>query len=181
MKKLSPLLALALLPIAAFGEPRVEIERVGEVIKIDAAIPVAANSVVAWEVLTDYNRLADFVPGMQSSRVVSAPGASIKVEQRGETGFFIWQFPVEVVLEIEEDPTRRIRFKSVSGNLNMRGAWQVFARANETCLEYSASMETGFCVPPVIGAAIIRRDVKRKLEGVEQEMVRRSRESKEQR
>lgn len=116
-----------------------------------------------------------------SSRVVSAPGASIKVEQRGETGFFIWQFPVEVVLEIEEDPTRRIRFKSVSGNLNMRGAWQVFARANETCLEYSASMETGFCVPPVTGAAIIRRDVKRKLGGVAQEMVRRSRELKEQR
>jgi hypothetical protein len=55
---------------------------------------------------------------------------------------------VEVVLEIEEDPTRRIRFKSVSGIMNMRGAWQVFARANEIRLEYSASMGTGLWVPP---------------------------------
>jgi hypothetical protein len=71
----------------------VEVERVGEVIKINAAIPVAANSVVAWEVLTDYNRLADFVPGMQSSRVVSAPGASIRVEQEARRDFSSGSFP----------------------------------------------------------------------------------------
>jgi hypothetical protein len=112
-------------------------------------------------VLTDYNHLADFVPDMRSCRIVSAPGMPLQVEQKSETGFLIWRFPIEVVLRIEEQPQQFITSKTIWGNVkNTQGEWRIRRSARETQLEYSAAMELDFWVPPIIGAAIIRRDVR---------------------
>ena len=43
-------------------------------IDIVAFVDVPADAAVAWSVLTDYNKLADFVPDMHVSRVISKPG-----------------------------------------------------------------------------------------------------------
>ncbi|MGH8727776.1 MAG: SRPBCC family protein [Burkholderiales bacterium] len=82
---------------------------------MDAVISVAVEPDLAWAVLTDYNHPADFVPDLLLSRVIGHE--PLHVEQKGETGFLIWRFPIEVVFEIEERPPRAIGFKSVSGNL----------------------------------------------------------------
>ncbi len=59
----------------------------------------------------------------------------------------------------------------------MRGEWRITETESEVELGYSAMMETDFWIPPIIGAAIIRRDVQRQIEGVAKEMLdRKSRE-----
>lgn len=82
----------------------------------------------------------------------------LQVEQKGETGFLIWRFPIEVVRQIEE---QLITFKTIWGNVkNMQGEWRIRGSARETQLEYSAAMELDFSAPPIFGTAIIRRDVR---------------------
>jgi carbon monoxide dehydrogenase subunit G len=157
------------------GETLINVERVGEAIKITATTSVAVAPHLAWKVLTDYDRLADFVPDMHSSRVVSGPGGPLKVEQKGETDFLGWSFPIEVVLELQEDPERVIAFKSVSGNVrSMEGVWRVVESDDGVTVQYSATMETGFWIPPLIGPAMIENDVRRKVDAVAREMTRRA-------
>ena len=73
------LLALCLLSFSAeaLAARDGRIARDAETIRIDARLQVNAHHHIAWQVLTDYDNLARFVPGLTSSRIVSEPGAPL--------------------------------------------------------------------------------------------------------
>ena len=130
---------------------------------------------VAWQVLTDYNNLASFVPGMRSSRLVSAPGEPLLLEQKGESGLLLFRVPIEVVSRVEEAPLNTIRFQSIGGNLtNQRGEWALERHDHATRVSYLANITPGFPLPPLIGPAIVSRDVGIMVESVAREMLRRA-------
>ena len=171
------LLALCLLWFSAeaSAEQDVRIARDAETIRIDARLLVDAHHHIAWEVLTDYNHLARFVPGLTSSRIVSAPGAPLLLKQTGRSGLLLLTVPVEVVVRIEETSLEAIRFFAVSGTLKSKsGEWRIEAQNDATLLIYQASIVPGFWVPPLIGTAVMAQDVRNKLAGVASEMVRRA-------
>ncbi|RPI47905.1 MAG: hypothetical protein EHM59_02705 [Betaproteobacteria bacterium] len=174
----SCILAAAALALAA-DELEVRVERKRDVFLVQAAVPVAVDPATAWQVLTDYNRLAEFVPDMRVSRVVSAPGEPILLEQHGESGFLFFRTEIRVVLRIEEDPLRRIVFRSVGGNIErMQGEWRVVRDADAIRLSYRAEIEPEFWVPPLLGDAILKGHVEKQISGVVKEMLRRYAEAR---
>src|SRR6266702_3040157 len=114
-------LTLALAPSlvgAAAGEAiETRIARQGEYITVNASALMQVDARIAWEVLSDYDHLAQFIPDMKSSRVVSRDGNRVRVEQKGDFGFFFYRQPVEVMLEVVEEPRRRIDARRISGNI----------------------------------------------------------------
>lgn len=62
---------------SARGEFTLHVEREQGEIQIQASLDVPVDSGIAWEVLTDYNHLAEFVPEMRISRIISAAGDPI--------------------------------------------------------------------------------------------------------
>ena len=171
------LLALCLLWLSteASAERDVSIERDADTIRIDARLRVDVHHHIAWQVLTDYDHLARFVPGLTSSRIVSEPGAPLQLKQTGQSGFLWLTLPIEVVVRIEEIPLEAIRFTAVSGTLKSKsGEWRIEAQGNTTLLIYRASIVPGFWIPPVIGTAMMGQDVRGKLVGVANEMTRRA-------
>lgn len=170
-------LALALLWAALGGAappPEVAVERRGETFFVRARAAVDADAAIAWGVLTDYNRLAEFVPDLLTSRLVSAPGERPRLVQEGEAGFLLWRFRLRVELEIEETPGARVAFRAVGGNLRrMQGAWRIERADNGSVLVYDAELEPGFWVPPLIGPALMRSDVAGQIAGVVREVERR--------
>src|SRR5207245_5185642 len=58
------------------------IERHGEYITVSASAVMQVDARIAWEVLSDYDNLAQFIPDMKSSRVVSRSGDRVVVEQK---------------------------------------------------------------------------------------------------
>lgn len=157
----------------AWAAPQVEVAREGRSIHIEANFEVAVNSALAWQVLTDYNHLADFVKGMHLSRIVSAH--PLKVELKGETKLLVFRFPVEMVLMMEENPPQAIHFQSVSGNIkDMKGVWRIAPQGGSVALLYSARLTPDFWVPPLIGTFIMKNDVRGKMQSVEREMLRRA-------
>lgn len=64
-RKLTSLLLLGLMwvSVTAWAEPEIRIERDQGAFRIDASLRVDAHHHIAWQVLTDYNNLARFVPG----------------------------------------------------------------------------------------------------------------------
>jgi hypothetical protein len=159
---------------AAQADPDIRIEHRGGVFSIHIDTQIVADAATAWQVLTDYDRLADFVPDLRASRVISAPGAPLRIEQRGETGFLLFRFAIDVVLEIEETPPSRLGFRAIRGNMRrMRGEWRIERTDTGIRLGYEAEMEPDFWVPPLIGPAVMRRDVASQVAGVVREIERR--------
>ena len=168
-------LSLAVIGLAAVAQVSVEVVRQDKAFQVEAKLMVAVDQRVAWQVLTDYDKLASFVPGMRSSRIVSAAGEPLLLEQKGESGLFLFKVPIEVVSRVEEAPLNTIRFQSVGGNLtNKRGEWALERHDHATRITYRANITPGFALPPLIGPAIVGRDVRIMVESVAREMLRRA-------
>ena len=168
-------LSLAVIGLAATAQVSVEVVRQENAFRIEAGLLVAVDQRVAWQVLTDYDKLASFVPGMRSSRIVSAPGEPLLLEQKGESGLLLFKVPIEVVSRVDEAPLSTIRFRSVGGNITSQtGEWALERHDHATRVTYRANITPGFPLPPLIGPAIIGRDVRIMVESVAREMVRRA-------
>jgi hypothetical protein len=158
----------------ARAAPVLEVERAHDTFAVRIEIPVAVDVATAWQVLTDYDHLAEFVPDMRSSRMQRGEGGRLLLEQQGEAKFLFFSSRIDVTLEVEESPPVRLQFKAVRGNMKiMQGEWRVSATAAGIDLIYEAQLEPDFWVPPLIGSVIMRRDVARQVDGVVQEMLRR--------
>ncbi len=160
---------------AAAGEAiETRIARQGEYITVNASALMQVDARIAWEVLSDYDHLAQFIPDMKSSRVVSRDGDRIWVEQKGEFGFFFYRQPVDVVLEVVEEPRHRIDARRISGNIrDLETHYELKASDAGVKLDYVGRFIPEFSVPPLFGMPMVRRIVERRFRAMVEEIVRR--------
>lgn len=148
-------------------------------VRVEARQELQADADTVWATLTDYNRLATFIPDMVSSRLISPPGAPKRVEQIADAGLFAFIMPDHVVLLMEESPNRLIRFRSVSGKvLAMSGEWQIIGDAAPVTLVYRSRIIPIAPLPPLVSSYFVEDEVKKRFEAVGREAERRMRESK---
>src|ERR1700737_3490649 len=69
--------------------------------------PVATD--VAWQVLTDFDHMAEWVPNVRESKVIARESNAVTIEQHGVAKFGIASFSYVSVRHIESDPPRTIR------------------------------------------------------------------------
>lgn len=152
-----------------------QVGRGAEGIRIDAHADVDAPPSIAWAVLSDYDHLAEFVPHMRVSRVVSRPGEPLRIEQRGETRWLGFRRSVDVVFAIDETPPSRLAFHAVAGSFRrMEGEWRVEPRESGARIVYRAEMLPDFWIPPFVGPALVARDVTARVAAVAREIRRRA-------
>jgi carbon monoxide dehydrogenase subunit G len=162
--------------VRAAAAPAIEtrIERQGEYIAVNASTLIQVDARIAWEVLSDYDHLAQFIPDMKSSRVVSRDGNRVRVEQKGDFGFFFYRQPVEVMLEVVEEPQRRIDARRISGNIrDLETRYELKASDAGVKLDYIGRFIPEFSVPPFFGMAMVRRVIERRFRAMVEEIVRR--------
>lgn len=148
-------------------------------VKVEASETLQADAATVWATLTDYNRLATFIPDMVSSRVISPPGAPKRVEQVADAGLFAFVMPDHVVLLMEESPNRLIRFRSISGRvLAMSGEWQIIGDAAPVTLVYRSRIVPIAPLPPLVSEYFVEDEVKKRFEAVGREAERRMQEKK---
>src|SRR5882672_481739 len=86
LRQFAAVLLLALVAGAANGassEPiNVEARREGDAVIVEANALLHADLAIAWDVLTDYDRYAEFIPDLRSSRIVARSGGTVIVEQK---------------------------------------------------------------------------------------------------
>lgn len=139
--------------------------------EIDASGFAHNSQQKAWDVLTDYDRLHAFVPHLLSSKLIERNGAEALIEQKGRVGFFIMTRTVHLLVRVTEHPLSALDIKLVAGDMKryvMR--WELAPSTHDgasgTRIGYSGMVEPDFFVPSLLGAAILRADVKRLLEAV---------------
>jgi hypothetical protein len=170
---------VCLLPLlwgpGAASSAEVVVSRAAVGFEVRAWIEAPAPIDSCYAVLTDFERLAEFIPDMQSSRIVSAPGEPLLLRQVGRTRFAFFELSFDVTLALELDPPSRVGFRRVAGSLvRMEGDWRISGDGSGCRIDYGAIIAPDVFVPPLIGPALMRRQVRRQLEGIEAEIARRA-------
>jgi hypothetical protein len=156
----------------ALAEARVRVDTDAELIRVVAEIETRVHRDLAWQVLSDYGRWAEFVPDLQVCRVISGPGEPIRLEQRGRIPW-LPNFPLVMITQVKETPPRSIQFLRIAGNVrSFMGEWQIVGK-NPARLVYRSLIEPGFALPPEVSIEIFRHDAKVRMEAMAREMARR--------
>jgi ribosome-associated toxin RatA of RatAB toxin-antitoxin module len=172
-------LATAMVPGAArcAQDVAVEARTEGNALAIDARATIHASLPLIWRTLTDYDHLADFVPGMKTSRVLERRGRRVVVEQTGEAKLLIFNYPIAVVVESEEHYPNTIGVRVLTGNLRkLAGAYRIDAvsgRLGEFVLRWHGIIEPDIPLPLFITAPGLREAVAEQFFGMIGEIERR--------
>ena len=179
MRTLPSLLLAALVlhgvTAGAADDLSVDVDRHGRSFSVRAEATLAAPVATVWEVLTDYDHLARFIPGMSSSAVRLRAGSRVLVEQKGEARFLVFSYPIEVRLEILESPHDSISSRGVGGNVKrMSGRYDLQSASGGLRLRYAGEFEPDFELPPVIGTLAVRSMVEEQFAAMVAEIERRA-------
>lgn len=164
----------ALASILPERDLNVRTERDGDAIHINVDMRVEVKPRRAWEVMTDFDRMAGFIPNLSSSKVVSRNGNRLKVMQKGNYSLGLWNFPFESMRDVELFPYTRVTSHATSGSIkNMDSITHFEHDGQNTRINYQATLTPAQSIPPLIGQALINSEVRDQFQGMRDEMVRR--------
>jgi ribosome-associated toxin RatA of RatAB toxin-antitoxin module len=168
--------AVAAVPAHGAEDVAVEALRQGEAVQVQARAIIAAPIGLVWQVLTDYERLPGFIPGISKSVIRDRRGNRLLLEQSGEARFFFFSFPIEVTLEVTESPPQSVASRAVGGNVRrMTGRYQLSDEAQQrVLLRYTGLIEPDFALPPFVGVAALRSTVEEQFTAMVAEIERRA-------
>ena len=149
----------------------VETARRGGAVEVRAYAVVEAQYATVWSTLTDYDAFSAFIPGMRSSRVIERTGATWVVEQKGETRFLVFTYPIEVTLLATAMPPYALDVHLLKGNLRrLDGGYRLEpAGAGRIGLRWTGLVEPQ-SLPPLLGELVMRSNVEAQFAGMVREI-----------
>lgn len=175
MSQLSPLLLIAFAMPAMAQLPKLEVAvkraDAGKDIgfEVTASGTVRASPAEVWKVLTDYESMPDYVPDLESSKVVSRSGNRVIVEQFGIARFLFFQRPIHLVVQVREEAMSQIDIGLVTGDMKTYACrWELapVPDTGGTHITYTGKLVPKFYVPAMLGTKIIRADIERMMHAV---------------
>ena len=151
----------------------VSVERVDSdgdrVYQVSARGDVAAAPAAVWRILTDYDRMAEFVPGLHNARVLARSGDQAIVEQRGVAHFLFFRREIRLLVQVRERPMSQIDISLVDGDMlvyNCTRRLIPLLDTGGTRIVYSGALAPKFYVPAMLGANLIRADIAKMMAAV---------------
>uniref|UniRef100_A0A0D9ZFI5 Coenzyme Q-binding protein COQ10 START domain-containing protein n=1 Tax=Oryza glumipatula TaxID=40148 RepID=A0A0D9ZFI5_9ORYZ len=135
--------------------------------RVFASVAVAADVDTVWRVITDYERLAEFIPNLvHSGRIPCPHQGRVWLEQRGLQQALYWHIEARVVLDLKEVPDavngRELHFSMVDGDFKkFEGKWSIRSgpRSSSAILLYEVNVIPRFNFPAIFLERIIRSDL----------------------
>jgi hypothetical protein len=141
---------------------------------VAARFQVARPRDVALGVLTDYERIPEFMPGVETSVVLErTPGRAV-IQQEATSRLMMFKKRVRLVLEIEEG-SNMLRFRDRCGQSfeQYEGAWRLSAVSGGTDIVYELTARPAFDVPEFVLKRLLKRDSGLMIQGLRREIERR--------
>lgn len=154
----------------------VQAERKGALIEVRARALLRAPMDVVWRTLTDYERLPEFIPGLETSRVIRRNGAQVLVAQTGRASFLFLTVPIAVVLESTERPPHVVEVRRVSGSIHhLQGRYEARPQVDgRVSLSWVGLISPDTDLPPLIETTLVRLSIREQFVGMVQEIERRA-------
>jgi ribosome-associated toxin RatA of RatAB toxin-antitoxin module len=135
---------------------------------------VMANGSVdtAWAVLTDYNNFANFLPGVESSRLLESNGDQRQFEQVNVVRIFPITHRERTVIAATESYPSKIAFSMVDGDLQkLQGAWTITGAGEQVMITHQVVVEPAS--NRSIFFAIYKDNLQKTMAALKQEIERR--------
>jgi carbon monoxide dehydrogenase subunit G len=154
--------------------PAVTVVEQQGVYTVVARFMVDRPAAVALAVLTDYEQIPRFMPGVRTSIVRERSAGRAIVEQEAMSTVMMFSKRVHLVLEIDESADTLI-FRDRCGRSFVRyeGAWRVSEQNGRTALTYELTAEPSFEVPGFLLKRLLRRDSTQMIERLQREIATR--------
>lgn len=144
--------------------------------RVRGSFQAPVSRAVAWSVLTDYDHIGDFVSSVRSSRIERAADGRRLLRQDAVGKAFLLHPRIQVLLEIREDPGRRIAFHDVLGKdfRAYAGEWRIAADSSAMLVEYELAAEPRSAMGRALCRGMLRHTAQDLLEQVRAEILRRA-------
>jgi carbon monoxide dehydrogenase subunit G len=153
----------------------VRVRNDGEEITVEATFVAPVLPQQAWAVLTDFDNIPNFNPGVVSSKVTGRTGNRVWVSQRAATKYGFLTFSYDSKREIDLFPFSKIRERMTSGSMRkMEETTELSPEDDQTRITYHAVFIPGTWIPPMVGNAFIKREAREQFTELVNEMIRRN-------
>jgi Polyketide cyclase / dehydrase and lipid transport. len=163
--------------VEAAGKTHVDASVMPQGIAVTTRAQIDATQAVIWQTLTDYDHLAQFIPGMTTSRTVTRCGNTAVVAQTGDAGSGLFSYPIDIVVQADEHPSTDITVRLLSGNLRTyQGGYHLEPVAGATdsfILTWSGIIEPDIALPGFITGWALRQAVEGEFRAMLAEIERR--------
>ena len=138
------------------------------VFEVVASGEVKAAPAAVWKILTNYERMPEFVPDLKTTKVLSRSGNRAVIEQFGVARFLFLTRSIQLVVQVTEEPISAIDIGLVSGDMKVYNCrWELVPTdTGGTRILYTGKLVPKFYVPGMLGSNIIRADIERMMQAV---------------
>ena len=160
----------------------VQVNMVGENIIIDLSFAVPATRQEVWDVLIDFDRMADFVSNLKESKVVSISEDTLTIFQRGAATYGPVSYPFESTREVRLIPYHKIRTHLISGSMHkLEGTTYLTDEGGRTRVIHRTEAIPKVWIPAAVGKIFIEHEMREQFNEMRNEIIRRKRASLKER
>ena len=158
----------------AAGPPSVNFQQQGTRLLVSGSLSVPVAPETAWAVLTDYERVPEFVPGMRVSKIIEKGDNTRVLEQQGEILANNMRMLYLGTLRVVEEPISKLSVQFLSGTFrNMQGQWIIQGKSAPVTLAYQLDYDTGTPYPSPVMVGMLQQQVIHWVSSLAAEMERR--------
>ena len=156
------------------GGPEVSVRDRDGMYFVSARFSVPQPPSAALAVLTDYEQIPRFMPGVTISVVRERSAERVLVEQEAVSRMMMFSKRVHLLLEVNEE-TNTLRFRDSCGRsfAVYEGAWRLSALDGRTTISYELRAKPKFAIPGVLLKRLLTRDAKTMIERLRAEIAAR--------
>ena len=157
----------------------VQVRMAGENIIIDLNFAVPATQQEVWDVLTDFDGMADFVSNLKESKVVSVSEDKLTIFQSGAATYGPVSFPFESTREVRLIPYHKIRTHLISGNMRkLEGTTYLIDAGGQTRVIHRTDAIPKAWIPEAVGKIFIEHEMREQFNEMRNEVIKRKRASR---
>ncbi len=146
-------------------------------VQVEGSFLVEADQKTAWNVLTDYDHIPQFVRNMKISHIQIREGNDVLVHQVGEGGFLFFTQKIRLFLHIQETPDRVITFKDMAHKefKTYEGAWTIDRKSGGLTLKITYQLDAvlNFSAPAFLADDAMGGGARDLLQSVRKEILAR--------
>jgi carbon monoxide dehydrogenase subunit G len=152
----------------------VAIHRDGDEFVLDVDFTVHATAQQVWNVMTDYDHMAQFISNMTMSRIVRRANDSLEVAQTTHLKIGLFDFKFDNVREIEFVPLQEIRSKLIRGDMKASAfTTRIAAEGEVTRITNHGRFIPDRWIPPLIGTLVLEAETRKQFAEFRAEIMRR--------
>lgn len=169
-------LALALGSSHAASPGKVEIQRQGDAVEVQASALLEADATTVWNTLIGYEQLPDFIPDMTVSKTLKREGNNALVQQNGRAGLGPFKRSFTLTLDVREEPMSAVHASARGGDFSVfESSYRLVHEGPGLIrLNYVSRIEPRDGIPPLVGVPVMRLAIQRQFDALVTEIGRRA-------